>query len=289
MHDAPSIAKGFTPPSYRAVLRDFANGEAEMLVTLIKERPSIHALRDRDAAAAGIPCLPRVAKEPPPKAGDDDASAADNIERSARRARQAVRWRIKGQALDHLLTLTVRDNVQDLGEIKSAWYRFVRMVKAKSGGADWPYVATMERQQRGAWHIHCAVKGRQDVNKLRGLWWKALGAVVKWHRGRPEALGAESPGNIDVQGPAAGRRSWRSRSLAGYLSKYITKDAALVPKGARRYWAPDGFVCPKSVMMLASHTLYDVLLEASEIFEGVAGRFVSPWRSPDWGCIWLST
>jgi hypothetical protein len=38
-----------------------------------------------------------------------------------------------------------------------------------------PYVAVLERQQRGALHPHLAVKGFQDVRLLRRCWYKIVG------------------------------------------------------------------------------------------------------------------
>lgn len=101
---------------------------------------------------------------------------------------------------DHLLTLTYRRNETSL---RAAWgdlRRFVRSVRDRLGGFD--YVAVAERQKRGAWHFHLAVRGRQDLSLLRHCWERAGG-----------------DGNIDVRY----RPGMPLHKLAAYLSKYISK------------------------------------------------------------------
>jgi len=285
------------PPVYRAIVRDFGNGQCEVLTHTIQHRPSEaqlinsdllarggpmcaewRAMLDRQAEARGLVARPAAAE------GETEKSA----ERSVRRAKQVVRWRIKGQGLNHMLTLTYRENMTDRKQLKRDWARFLRLVKEKSGGAEWPYVAAVETQERGALHLHVAVRGRQDVHKLRGLWYLALGAKVKWSKGVPSCIGMETPGNIDVKGPRRGVK-WNPRKLAGYLSKYIGKEMALIGKNERRYWAPTGWECPKSVVFLRSQDLLGALIETADLFESITGCWGSPWRSPDWACLWVST
>lgn len=285
------------PPVYRAVIRDFGNGQCEVLTHSVQHAPSAFQLLDSDMAAAGIPISDyhkekmRARVETRAVAiasGELVQDQEKNVERSVRRAKQAVRWRIKGQLLDHMLTLTIRENLTDRQKLKQAWAKFLRLVKEKSGGAEWPYVAAVETQERGALHLHVAIRGRQDVHKLRGLWWRALGARVSWSKGVPSCLAIETPGNIDVRGPRRGHR-WRPRSLAGYLSKYIGKEMDLSGKHERRYWAPTGWQCPKVVRYLIARDLRSALIETADIFEGVTGAWGSPWKSPDWSCLWVST
>lgn len=281
------------PPIYRAIIRDFENGEAEVLTHLVARSPSIEQLRDSDACAAGVGVSDHwkarraaalLEAEPMP-----EREIEANHERSCRRAKQAVRWRIKGQRLDHMLTLSVRENVTDRAVFKAYWAKFIKLIKAKNGGKDWPYVAAVETQERGALHLHVAVQGRQDVHKLRGLWWRALGCRVGWSKGVPHCLEVETPGNIDVRGPRRGRK-WRSRSLAGYLSKYIGKEVASVGKNERKYWAPTGWSCPKRVVFLEAQDLRSALIETADLFAAASGGFWgSPWKSPDWACLWVST
>jgi len=272
-------------PSYRSIVRDFGNGEAEICTHLITQTPSPSQLLDRDMAAAGLPILYR-------RAAADDVkpsswSGESNLERSIRRARQSIRWRVKGQGLDHMLTLTIRENFEDINELKPIWAKFVRSVKLALG-VDWLYVACIEVQERGSLHVHAAVRGRQNVNLLRGLWWSALGQKVKWVRGVPQS-DCQSLGNIDVKAPRNKASKWRSRSLAGYLTKYISKALGGLAAGSKRYWATKGFQAPKQVVFLAAQSLREALVETATMFEDITGVFGSPWTSPDWSCLWVST
>jgi hypothetical protein len=70
-------------------------------------------------------------------------------------------------------------------------------------------VTVAERQARGAYNWHVAVKGWQNLDLLRKCWRAACG-----------------DGNIDVQGPKnqTGNSQWKHIRLALYLCKYITKE-----------------------------------------------------------------
>lgn len=271
-------------PEYRMIIRDFGNGEAEVLAHAVqKPRNEWDWARSNDPKK-GEP-LPAEFR---PNIKLDVKQDETSLERSCRRARQAVRHRIKAQGLDHMLTCTTRENIESVEEFGRIWARFVRLIKAKSGGKDWPYCAVVEKQERGACHIHAAVKGRQDVNKLRGLWWQALGVKVKWRRGVPEVLGSESPGNIDVRSSARAKK-WRSRNLASYLSKYITKAMQQVAAGKKRYWAPKGIVIPHEAYYVRARSLLEIKLLVADCYEELTGFWQSPWSSEDWTCILCSS
>jgi hypothetical protein len=123
----------------------------------------------------------------------------DNRNRAARRAAQKVRHLIKMVGADHMLTLSYRDNMQDVDKLKSDWKRFVRLMHARY--PEWQFVAIRERQERGALHLHVAVVGRQDIKYIRRCWYVALGAS-------PGVTGDATPGQIDVRAPskAVGRQ-----------------------------------------------------------------------------------
>ncbi|MFP3354636.1 hypothetical protein R0K04_25115, partial [Pseudoalteromonas sp. SIMBA_153] len=62
--------------------------------------------------------------------------------------------------------------MQDKARAKRDFDRFRRRV---SRVADFHYVAVLERQERGAWHVHIAVKGRQNYRVLRRIWLSVVG------------------------------------------------------------------------------------------------------------------
>ena len=85
----------------------------------------------------------------PSKAGRGKSTAREAHEdRAGRRARSRLRQLILAAQLDHLLTLTYRDNVTDYKQACADLGRFVRRLRSKLPG--WLYVAVAEQQARGA-------------------------------------------------------------------------------------------------------------------------------------------
>ncbi|TDY52721.1 hypothetical protein BX592_1043 [Paraburkholderia rhizosphaerae] len=71
-----------------------------------------------------------------------------------------------------MITLTYRENMQDKTRLKRDFDSLRRRLGALGG---FQYVAVAERQQRGAWHLHVAVKGRQIYRVLRSIWHSVVG------------------------------------------------------------------------------------------------------------------
>lgn len=154
-----------------------------------------------------------------------DEKNAENRARAARKARQTVMHRVKVIKADRLLTLTYRENMTDRRRLQRDWQAFVRRIRRVQG---FEYVATQERQKRGAWHIHVAIKGRQNYRLLRSIWRSVVG---------------ENNGNIDVRNPFR-ERALRHK-LAAYMSKYVGKGFdEQETKGARRVWCSEGIQTP---------------------------------------------
>lgn len=126
---------------------------------------------------------------------------------SVRRARRQITRKVLHGGLDHLLSLDFKDNVTELRPALRALRLFCDRVQAEIPG--WKYLATRERQKRGAWHFHLAVQGRQDVKLLRAIWWSIVG---------------DRGGNIDVSESRARKLKNRRVYVAKYISKYIGKD-----------------------------------------------------------------
>lgn len=147
--------------------------------------------------------------------------------KSVQRARRRVRHAVKQMRATHMLTLTYRENMQDPERLRRDWDRFVRRVRAKY--PDWQYVCVREKQERGAWHFHIALRGFQNVLFLRHEWRAVCG-----------------DGNIHVRGPSK-RRGWKmgaAARMAGYMSKYLGKQFADTCEYERRYWVSQGIGAP---------------------------------------------
>lgn len=222
--------------AYRVVFRNYGQGDAEATLTIAK--PS-----NRKKGSHRTP----IDEEPGPE------KSAENSKRAVSRAKTTIRRTIMAAGLDHLLTLTYRENMQDTVRGWSDFVKFVRLVRAHI--PHWPYIAVMELQERGAIHFHIAVANRQDVPLLRRLWHTVVGG--------PEM------GNIDVQ-YFRGRKA----RLAKYLAKYISKDLANgKAKGVHRYKRSRGVKLPEQVILLPHDAAIDS--ELIQLFEahGAGVRF----------------
>lgn len=229
---------------------------------------------------------------------DPDAEVIDksmqNHNRAVRRARQNIRWLVKQIEGDRLLTLTYRKNQEDREEAKADFTRFIRLVrtgwKGCGGLPEWQYVAVLERQERGAYHIHCAVRGFQNVNFLRKAWFKALG-------GQGNETGEGTPGNIDVTSPKKARwgtqrSDWQSGKLAGYLTKYLAKTFDLESSEKRRYWHSKDISAPaKARFLLCATSMIEAIHEIKSILDlhyGYAIDFTRSWMGRLEDSLWLS-
>ncbi|AJY10991.1 hypothetical protein AK34_5596 [Burkholderia dolosa AU0158] len=67
---------------------------------------------------------------------------------------------------DRMLALSTRENETRVEVWAKWWDEFRRRLNRIH---DFHYVAVLERQQRGAWHIHVAVSGRQNWKLPRSI------------------------------------------------------------------------------------------------------------------------
>jgi hypothetical protein len=169
----------YTTAKNRITLRNYGKGLAEVGWSFVGLSPSHKAARG------------------------SSEQRTQNEDRAVRRAKSRLRQLILSANLTHLLTLTYRENVTDFKRAADDLNRFVRKMKVNL--PEWLYVAVAEQQERGAWHWHLAVRGRQHVDLLRRLWREIVGE-----------------GNIDVSAPKGTRKDQRLY-LVQYLGKYLVK------------------------------------------------------------------
>lgn len=198
----------------------------------------------------------------------DHVRAKINLARSIRRSKAQVRRKCMAGGLDHMLTLTYQQNVTDLALAFYDLKKFIRFVRKRL--PDWKYLAVPELQKRGAVHFHLAVRGFQDVRFLRNCWLRVVGA-----------------GNIDVQGPkGAGSVKWKLPKLAGYLTKYITKDLGL-GNARQRYRVAEGIEIPSQVFVHRFPRFTDFV---AELFDSLGVPVKHHWKAEagmhGWACSW---
>jgi len=194
-----------------------------------------------------------------------------NMERCKARAKATVRRKVMAAGLDHLLTLTYRENVKDKWRAWADFIRFIRRVHRYF--PEWRYVAVTETQERGAIHFHIAVKGYQDVSFLRALWSAIVGE-----------------GNIDVQYRESEKGlKWKKAKLAFYLTKYIGKEME-GDLDERRFHASLGIEIPEEVIWIPSQA--DPVEFALITLHRVVGRIGFMWCPQEshgaygWACSW---
>jgi len=193
-----------------------------------------------------------------------------DLDRSMRRSKATVRRKCMSGGLDHLLTLTYRENRTDLDQAFADLKRFFRLVRVSI--PDFKYVSVVEYQTRGAIHFHIAVKGFQNVRLLRSVWWQVVG---------------ENMGNIDVQAPLHRRKGspWDLAKLAGYMTKYITKVTSEL-FGKQRYRVAEGIEIPRKQTTVWFPAGVDILQEVFDsIGENIGYRYEAEqgWA---WACSW---
>ncbi len=204
-------ARSDKPTSFSLRVHDLGHGHVEASVLPCF---SWHEVDDLSplAAADYAECL----RNPSPCTRQELLDrAAQNRARSTRRARTSVRRLAKFKGLQTLLTLTYRENVLDRDRVVHDLDVFLKRVKRAIPGFE--YVCVLERQKRGAWHAHLAVKRILSHYVSRGGLVKSYDLLRSMWRG---VVGSDN-GNIDVSRNRRVQRS--SAKLAAYLSKYIGK------------------------------------------------------------------
>lgn len=159
------------------------------------------------------------------KREEPSAASAEGLRKSAGRAKRKLRYLVKNMCATHLLTLTRRETeTSDYWtpeQWSAGWDRLRRMLVKLIG--EFPYVAVLERHEKGNYHLHIAWLGRVNLNVVRPAWWACVGG--------------RGAGNVDAQyiRVAAGRS--RADRVARYISKYVTKNVDVDCRfNKKRYW-----------------------------------------------------
>ncbi|OXC71413.1 rolling circle replication-associated protein [Caballeronia sordidicola] len=236
--------------------RKFDDGQVEITVGRF----------DRYVGAQRLSLMPRA------KRGESE-NTDQNLMDAAKRAKQQVRLRCKAIGADRMITLTYQENMVDKGRLKRDFDAFRRRL---SKIQNFHYVAVAERQKRGAWHLHIAVKGRQNYRILRSVWGRVIGC---------ESV------RIHVKNPF--KEKGLRHKLASYIGKYITKDFAEHALNEKRYWTSRGIVVPERqfIAHLAEESPVAAIKTAFAAAEKVGAtldRCQTYWNE-GLGCFWLST
>jgi hypothetical protein len=226
-----------------------------------------------------------------------DFQRTENHNRAVRRARQSVRHLVKEGGFDRLFTMTYRENMEDRERAKADLKAFVRLARKVVG--DWPYVCVLEKQDRGAYHFHCAVRGYQQIKLLRACWHQVLGVKgsVKAMRERGVVLarGEDSPGNVNIRPPADARRGsdreWKPDRLAGYMCKYMAKTFSESDAEKHRYLHSKDITKPEaSRIWLGATNMSEAIAETYSFMQTFLGLGVDcdMWLSSSGDSFWMA-
>lgn len=199
------------------------------------------------------------------------------LAKSAARAKRTCRLKIKSARMKSLLTCTYRENMKDFDRARKDFHAFLRKLKNIIPG--FAAVYAFETQTRGAWHVHAAIR---ELPKWLVYTEKFTGKQVKvrswdyirrlWH----SVVGKDN-GNVDIDGhrktrhgiPSKHRSAESLAKLAGYVSKYLTKDYGKGLEGRNRWGSTQGLDIPAPVVFdLPEMPLVDLIDIAFALPEG---------------------
>lgn len=254
--------------------RQFADGQREICVT-----------RSTRIVQNGPLPMPNRAKR------GESEKRTQNDEDSAKRAKQSVRHRCKAISADRMITLNYREDMRDKDRLKRDWDLFRR---AMSKHNQFHYVATVEIQEghkkgnldavegRASFHIHVAVHGRQCYQLVRAIWQRIVGTDDQGRK----------MGQINVRDPHKfGFGKNGQHKLAGYISKYITKEQDSHDLNKKRYWSSKGIAVPEKnyYQLPYGTTEFDAYCHVMDIACAHNNNEMVFFSNSALGCCWIAT
>lgn len=192
-----------------------------------------------------------------------EARAERSACKAAARARRNCRHKIKHAGFTQLLTLTYRENMGDLSRMRRDFAAWLRIMRRLIPG--FRAVYGFERQGRGAWHAHIATDKLPRLMQYKGL------KVQSWKVGTAVWRSVNPSGGLCFVGGRSGRFNRYSSvgKIAGYISKYLTKENADGEAGRRMWDSTKDMTVPLCATLdLPEMDLGDALALAFELRPG---------------------
>lgn len=222
---------------YRVKLQTFSDCPPEVTVQRISFERDFEAYH-RAWENGATSCFPRRRTRNAERHQDPES-----VERSRRRAKTRVRLLVQELAPDHFVTFTTRETgptYLTAEQWASMWAHCVRLIRAS--GAEFEYVAVLERHPTNPEHLHLHVawRGRCRYSLLHRFWRMAICAQLGVPFVPSMLKGETSPGTFTDQPIKAPRGSYKAvRKIAKYIAKYLTKDT-IAEYNKKRYWPSRG-------------------------------------------------
>lgn len=222
------------------------------------------------------------------------------------RAKTKCRHRIKSHDLRQMLTGTYKENMLDFDRARKDFGAFIRLMSKHI--KDFAYVCGFEQQERGAWHWHCAVHRmppfimlEQSIRCKDGSWRKVAVPVRSyafvrqmWLRvvgsfdGKPNGTVNVDGHNRSARGKFINHKVEQSLArIAGYVSKYLTKDHGDGLSGRQMWVSSQGLDSDKPVVVeiaqnVPLYAVIDLMLvngvrDGHYVVQHRLGRFKDFW------------
>lgn len=176
-----------------------------------------------------------------------------NIDTSLRNLKQIIKNNLLDYSKVHWVTLTYAENMQDVGQVYKDFEKFIKRFRYKYNDYKIEYIAVVEPQARGAWHLHCffiydkkrPYIANKDFTAIWGLGFTKITSVPK---------------DIDISlyfSAYLCDLEYKGQPLAAYekVKKASNKKAyikggrlKLYPKGTRLYRTSKGIKLPDSFL-----------------------------------------
>lgn len=264
--------------SIRVKVTDFKNGHKEVCVWrhLPDPQGSLERAIERDLTGD--------------LASREESDREANTRRAVRRAKQAVRHKCKAIRVNSLWTLTYRENVTDRDLVLKHFDRFRRKVERLL--PEWRYIAVLECQQRGAWHVHLATHALPSRLERGGVLvksWDVMRAI--WR-----SVVGELGGNFDESKAANSRyrkgtdgdkrQRMRAGAIASYIAGYVAKEMQESERHRKRYSASTGIDLPRPELYeWPADTPLRELLECA--YAALGQRITRAWFDPE-SCVFFA-
>lgn len=189
--------------------------------------------------------------------------AERSAQKAAARARKNCRHKIKHAGFKQLLTLTYKQNQTSLDQMRKDFAAWLRIMRRLIPG--FRAVYGFEAQKRGAWHVHVATDALPVLMQYKGA------RVKSWRVGTAVWRGVVPAGGLCFVGGRSGRFNRYSSpgKIAGYISKYLTKENAAGEAGRRMWDSTRDLAPPPAVTFdLPDCTMAEAISLAFELLPG---------------------
>ena len=254
--DGTLYARSATPYAHDIRVHDLGHGQLE---ATILPRHGWYEVGGLSALAASDYSQQIAAAEPLTEA-EKLERVTRNRDKVARRARTKVRRLCLAKYLDCMLTLTYRENMTDRHRCKRDLDVFLKRLRRVL--PHFQYIAVLERQERGAWHVHIACHRVQSHYMHKGMLVKSYDLLRSLWR----AVVGEDNGTVNVSKRKG--RGASPRKVAMYLSKYIGKDLGDdLRKFENSYSASGRALPPPVVVRVLRSALSDAARDALDLLQ----------------------